>query len=59
MTYGLKRFQKAEALYFKPFSCFHRLPFLEAPEPKQTFETVLEETRAGHQCSPPQIESFS
>jgi putative transposase len=50
MPYGLKRFQKAEALHFITFSCFHRLPFLEAPEPKQTFETVLEETRARHQA---------
>ncbi len=31
MPYGLKRFQKAEALHFITFSCFHRLPFLEAP----------------------------
>ena len=50
MTYGLKRFQKAEALHFKPYSCFHRLLFLEAPEPKQTFETVLEETPARRQA---------
>jgi hypothetical protein len=45
MPYGLKRFQKAETLHFITFSCFHRLPFLEMPEPKETFETVLEQTR--------------
>ncbi|MGA2218848.1 MAG: transposase [Terracidiphilus sp.] len=50
MPYGLKRFQKAEALHFITFSCFHRLPFLAAPEPKETFEAVLEQTRARHQA---------
>jgi putative transposase len=50
MPYGLKRFQKSEALHFITFSCFHRLPFLEAPEPKETFEAVLEQTRARHQA---------
>jgi putative transposase len=48
MPYGLKRFQKAEPLHFITFSCFHRLPFLEMPEPKETFETALEQTRARH-----------
>src|ERR1700679_452026 len=38
MPYGLKRFQRAEALHFVTFNCFHRLPFLEAPEPKKTVE---------------------
>ena len=28
MPSGLKRFQKAEALHFIKFSCFHRLPLL-------------------------------
>ena len=50
MPYGLKRFQKAEALHFITFSCFHRLPFLEMPECKETFEAVLEQTRARHQA---------
>jgi putative transposase len=50
MPYGLKPFHKAEALHFITFSCFHRLPFLEMPEPKETFETVLEQTRARHQA---------
>jgi putative transposase len=50
MPYDLKRFQKAEALHFITFSCFHRLPLLEAPEPKNTFEAVLERTRARHEA---------
>jgi putative transposase len=50
MPYGLKRFQKAEALHFITFSCFHRLPFLEMPDPKERFEAVLERTRARHQA---------
>jgi len=31
MPSGLKRFQKAQALHFVTFSCFHRLPLLDAP----------------------------
>ena len=50
MPYGLKRFQKAEALHFITFSCFHRLPFLEAAATKETFEIVLEQTRSRHQA---------
>jgi len=50
MPYGLKRFQKAEALHFITFSCFQRLPLLDAPDPKSTFEAVLELTRARHQA---------
>ena len=50
MPSGLKRFQKAEALHFITFSCFDRLPFLEMAECKETFETVLEQTRARHQA---------
>ena len=50
MPHGLKRFQKAEALHFITFSCFHRLPFLEAAAPKETFESVLEQTRSRHQA---------
>jgi putative transposase len=49
MPYGLKRFQKAEALHFITFSCFHRLPLLDAPDSKNTVEAVLELTRARHQ----------
>jgi len=50
MPYGLKRFQKAEALHFITFSCFHRLPFLASPEPKDTVEAALELIRARHQA---------
>jgi putative transposase len=50
MPYGLKRFQKAEALHFITFSCFHRLPLLDAPDAKNTVETVLELTRARHKA---------
>jgi putative transposase len=50
MPSGLKRFQRAEALHFITFSCFHRLPFLEAPGPKETIEAILEQPRARHQA---------
>lgn len=50
MPYGLKRFQRAEALHFITFSCFHRLPYLHAPSAKDTVETALELTRARHQA---------
>ena len=50
MPSGLKRFQKAEALHFITFSCFHRLPLLETPGTRETFETVLERTRARHEA---------
>jgi putative transposase len=50
MPYDLKRFQKAEALHFITFSCFHRLPLLDAPDPKNTVEAILEQTRARHQA---------
>jgi putative transposase len=50
MPYGLKRFQKAEALHFITFSCFHRLPFLASPESKDTVEAALELIRARHQA---------
>ncbi len=50
MPSGLKRFQQAEALHFVTFSCFHRLPLLEAPGTRETVEAVLEQTRARHQA---------
>ena len=46
----LKRFQKAQSLHFITFSCFHRLPLLEAPGARETVEAVLEKTRARHQA---------
>jgi putative transposase len=48
MPSGLKRFQKAESLHFITFSCFHRLPLLEASGARETVEAVLELTRARH-----------
>jgi putative transposase len=48
MPSGLKRFQTSESLHFVTFSCFHRLPLLEAPGAKETVEAVLEQTRARH-----------
>jgi putative transposase len=50
MPYGLKRYQHAESLHFVTFSCFHRLPFLQADHPKEIVESVLEQTRARHQA---------
>jgi len=50
MPSGLKRFQKAEALHFISFSCFHRLPLLEAAGARETVEAVLEAARARHQA---------
>jgi putative transposase len=48
MPNGLRRFQRAESLHFLTFSCFHRLPLLEASGSKQTVESVLEQTRERH-----------
>ena len=48
MPSGLKRFQKAESLHFITFSCFHRLPLLEAPGAREAVEAVLEQTRERH-----------
>ena len=50
MPTGLKRFQNAESLHFITFSCFHRLPLLEAAGARETFERVLEATRARHRA---------
>ena len=50
MPSGLKRFQKADALHFVTFSCFHRLPLLEVPGVREMLEAVLEQTRARHQA---------
>jgi putative transposase len=50
MPSGLKRFQNAESLHFLTFSCFHRLPLLETPGAKETFEAILEQTRTRHRA---------
>jgi putative transposase len=48
MPSGLRRFQKAETPHFITFSCFRRLPLLEAHGARDAFETVLEQIRARH-----------
>ncbi|MGA3102634.1 MAG: hypothetical protein ABSD61_12295 [Terracidiphilus sp.] len=45
MPSGLRRFQEAKSLHFVTFSCFRRLPLLEAPGARETFEAVLEQAR--------------
>jgi len=45
MASGLRRFQEAKSLHFVTFSCFRRLPLLEAPGARETFEAVLEQAR--------------
>ena len=40
MPGGLKRYQKAETLHFITFSCFRRLPLLEAIEAAETIEVI-------------------
>ncbi len=48
MPQGLKRFHHTGKLHFVTFSCHHRLPYLLHHHPKQTVETVLEQTRREH-----------
>ena len=48
MPSGLRRFQQAQSLHFITFSCFHRLPLLDVPGAGESFEAVLEQTRARH-----------
>jgi putative transposase len=50
MPSGLKRFQEAKSLHFVTFSCFRRLPLLEAPAARETVEAVLEQARARHRA---------
>jgi putative transposase len=50
MPSGLKRFQRAESLHFVTFSCFHRLPLLDASSAKETVEAELEQVRARHEA---------
>ena len=50
MPSGLKRFQRAESLHFVTFSCFHRLPLLDAPGDMETVEAVLEQMRERHRA---------
>jgi putative transposase len=48
MPIGLERRHNTGQLHFITFSCYHRLPFLEAPEPKNTLEQVIEKARQSH-----------
>jgi putative transposase len=48
MPIGLERRQNTGQLHFITFSCYRRLPFLEAPGPKDTLERVIERARQSH-----------
>jgi len=48
MPIGLERRQQTGQLHFITFSCYHRLPFLEDPEPKNILERVIEKARQSH-----------
>ena len=47
MRSGLKRFQNVESLHVITFSCFHRLPLLDAPGVKGIVEIESEWTAFG------------
>lgn len=49
MPHGLKRFRQVESLHFLTFSCYRRLPLLQAPEAKDIVQIALERLRARHQ----------
>jgi putative transposase len=48
MPLGLERRHNLGHLHFITFSCHHRLPYLEAPKPKEILERVIERTRSTH-----------
>jgi len=45
MPTGLKRHQKTGNFHFITFSCYRRQPFLQADDPKDIIQTILEQTR--------------
>ena len=45
MPWGLKRYQQTRQLHFITFSCYHRAPFLDTLNAKNTFIHSLERTR--------------
>ena len=45
MPSGLKRYQQTGDFHFITFSCYRRLPLLETPRAKGTFEETLERVR--------------
>jgi putative transposase len=51
MPIGLERRQKTGQLHFITFSCYQRLPYLKASEPKEILEQVIERTRRSHNLS--------
>jgi putative transposase len=62
MTEGLVRHQNTGEMHFLTFSCYHRLPYLAAPETRDLFESALEKTRqkykfvvAGHVVMPEHV----
>ncbi|MBS1821385.1 MAG: transposase [Acidobacteria bacterium] len=48
MPHGLTRGQNTGQLHFITFSCYHRLPYLKDPEPKDILERVIERARLSH-----------
>ncbi|WP_353063677.1 transposase [Tunturibacter psychrotolerans] len=48
MPRGLERRQNTGQLHFITFSCHHRLPYLQNPDPKHILEQVIERTRSAH-----------
>lgn len=45
MTRNLVRYQHSGEFHFLTFSCYHRRPYLSAPECKSLFESALERIR--------------
>ena len=45
MPWGLKRYQQTRQLHFITFSCYHRAPFLDTLNARNTFIQSLERTR--------------
>jgi REP element-mobilizing transposase RayT len=44
------RYQDQRCLHFITFSCYRRLPLLDSPAAKQTFELTLERVRVWYGC---------
>ena len=44
------RYQNQRCLHFITFSCYHRMPLLDTPPAKQTFERELERVRVWYGC---------
>ncbi len=48
MPYGLKRYQKSQQAHFVTFSCYRRLPHLQAASLRDLFVECLERTRRSY-----------